>query len=176
MSPTAKFNACLKHWVKVAFEYSDSRYIIPKTTHVFSTIVSMSIWYLIKYLIKVVAETRLSDSYKYWQNLNGLHNLYLPNKNIQQTDRDYYILRLRQPYYKRRQFHIFLTIYLKSINVILSRLYPIQKVNFWLTLALNFISWSTLPSSFFPRKAKPWRDKNCVFWTIIANIRQFFIF
>ena len=69
---------------------------------------------------------------------------------------------------------------MKAINLMISfciswwryfcRLFSIQEVMLGSTFALNFINCSKLPSLLFPRKARPWQERNCIFRSMVKDI------
>ena len=76
---------------------------------------------------------------------------------------------------------------MKAINLMISfcvswwryfcRLFfSIQELILGSTFALSFINFSKLPSLLFPRKARPWRERNCIFQSMVKNICLFLAF
>ena len=54
--------------------------------------------------------------------------------------------------------------------------FSIQEVILELTFALNFINCSKFPSLFFPRKARPWWERNCISGSIVKIFACFWLF
>ena len=57
-----------------------------------------------------------------------------------------------------------------------SHFFSIQEVILWSNFALNFISYSKFPSLLFFWKTSPWRERSCIFRSIVKNICLFLAF
>ena len=75
---------------------------------------------------------------------------------------------------------------MKAINLMISfcvswwryfcHFFYIQEVILGSTFTLNFINFSKLSSLLFPQKARPWRERNCIFRSMVRNVCLFLAF